>query len=84
VLANIKEEMMAVTAAAVQKLTEELTAIKDKLEEFKENKEKTLDNANSADYPNTARVETLEEQVQCLSDGLNDLETAISTLEDYI
>lgn len=82
--ANLKEEMMAVTAAAVQKLTEELTVLKDKLEEFKESKEETLDNANSADYPNAARVETLEEQVQCLSDGLNDLETAISTLEDYI
>ena len=55
---------MTVKASQIHKLAEELDNLRAKLEDFKNDKEETLENAQDSEHPNESRIEALEEQYQ--------------------
>lgn len=74
---------MTVTVNKVHRLAEELSELATKLESMVQDKEESLDNAESAERPNVNRIDLLQDQCQILSDAFNDLENAVHALEDY-
>jgi hypothetical protein len=74
---------MAVKKASVEKVAEKIETLVWKLQEMTDQKQEALDNAESKDYPNQERIEKLQEQVYILQQAHDDIENALSDLNNY-
>ena len=74
---------MAVTAKMVEKLKGDLINLKEKLEDYKDQKVEVLENEEEKDYPNEERIEKLGLQVDSLESAFEYLDEAIDKLDNY-
>lgn len=74
---------MAVKLSMIHNIVDALGEQLEKLEIFKEEKENVFANEDDKEYPNQERLDILEDQMEKLSDSVEQLDNVIEILRGY-
>jgi len=74
---------MAVTIKQIESFTAKVKVLRDELELLIEQKQEALDNEEDRDYPKEERVDKLNEQIDCMQNGFDELDEVVNNLAGY-